>query len=146
MTKKRLFLAAPLSSSRQISFNYELEEYLSCSFDVFLPQREVGLLTDLVKKGMSKESAVRHVFERDYEGTHQSNLVVAVLDGSLVSGGVAAEIGIAFVLGKPCLGFETPARKSAKSLCTSPIIDSMLIRTFSNASELLRSCLELVPD
>ena len=106
-----LYLAAPLFSSAERRFNVDLAVRLSARFEVFLPQRDGRLFTEIVREGLTPRDAARQVFAADTTAIHQCHVLVAVLDGRSIDEGVAFEIGFAFSLGKTCVGLQTDVRR-----------------------------------
>jgi nucleoside 2-deoxyribosyltransferase len=107
----RSYFAAPLFNDMERRHNREVVEKIERLMDVFLPQRDGGLLVKLVSQGISVAAAEQSIFEKDLAAIENADLVVAVLDGAHVDEGVAFEIGFAFALGKQCVGLQTDARR-----------------------------------
>src|SRR5882757_4245551 len=100
--KRRIYFAAPLFNEMERRFNREIVEVLEPFCEVFLPQRDGGLLMRFVKEGATLDEAEARVFERDIEAMREADAIVAILDGASVDEGVAFEIGYMFGLGKIC--------------------------------------------
>jgi hypothetical protein len=66
-----------------------LEQYV----DVFLPQRDGGLLLRLVKDGLSPDKAEALVFDKDRAAIDTSDFLVAVLDGAAIDEGAIDSVG-----------------------------------------------------
>jgi nucleoside 2-deoxyribosyltransferase len=109
--KRRSYFAAPLFNEMERRFNLEIVSDLEKNVEVFLPQRDGGLLVKLVNEGLTVQTAEQTIFEKDLAAIESSDLVIAVLDGGHIDEGVAFEIGYAFALGKTCVGFQTDARR-----------------------------------
>lgn len=137
MRRTRIFLAAPLVLKRQQAFNARIAQQLEVPFDVFLPQRDVGLISRMIAEGMSSIDAWGKVFDEDLHGIRQSDIIVAVFDGSAISGGVAAELGLGFAMGKICVALETKRRVSMEHAKHSPILESMLVARFDLLENLI---------
>lgn len=110
--RPRLYLAAPLFSEAEISFNKHITARLEYAFEVYLPQRDGGLVAELMESGMPFSSAAALVQRADAEAILQSNVVLAVLDGRAVDEGVAFEIGFAHGRGIACFGLRTDRRSA----------------------------------
>jgi hypothetical protein len=104
--------------------------------DVFLPQRDGGLLMQMVKSGVPTNIAERKVFEIDLAAMEGSDLLIAVLDGSHVDEGVAFEIGYAYALGKYCVGLQTDVRRALPT-GNNPMIGRSLSLIFRSIPELI---------
>lgn len=103
----RVYLAAPLFTCEERAFNGKLAEILErVCCDVFLPQREVGLLEEFMQDGQRRDEAIRDVFYRDLAGVELADVLVAVVKDGVADQGVAFELGAAFALGKTCCIFE----------------------------------------
>jgi nucleoside 2-deoxyribosyltransferase len=110
-SRMRSYFAAPLFNEMERRYNAELVEEIEKYIDVFLPQRDGGLLVKFVSEGMPVPAAEQKVFKKDLVAIGSSDLLIAVLDGSHVDEGVAFEIGYTFALGKPCVGIQTDSRR-----------------------------------
>jgi nucleoside 2-deoxyribosyltransferase len=131
-----LYLAAPLFNEMERDFNTELAKHLEQFFRVFLPQRDGGLMIDMVKAGVSPETAAQRVFRRDILAIEECDLLMIVLDGRTVDEGAAFELGYAHALGKCCYGLQTDIRRLLGSR-NNPMIEGCLERVFRSVSEVL---------
>lgn len=109
------YLAAPLFSEAERHFNVRLASLLETSIDVYLPQRDGGLVQSIVSRGGDLAQLRIAVFEADLAAIRNIDYLVAVLDGATVDEGVAFELGYAFALRKPCVGLLTDFRRSEDS-------------------------------
>lgn len=134
--KTKLYFAAPLFSQAERSFNEMTAAELELQFDVFLPQKDGGLLLDIVATGVSIERAKRLVFEKDIEALRAAELVLIVLDGRAIDEGAAFELGFACALGKRCIALQTDVRRLLPS-GNNPMLDGALERTFADVGALL---------
>lgn len=110
LERKKLYFASPLFCEAERGFNERLVEHLERWCDVFLPQRDGGLISDFVSAGMTSEDAYQRVFDRDIAAIRACDGVVINLDGRVVDEGAAFELGFAHALGKVCVGFSTDVR------------------------------------
>ena len=134
--KPRIYLAAPLFTPRERSFNAELKELLTENFDVYLPQVDGLLLADLVRRGVNIVDAEKLVFDADIASMKEVDLLLALLDGANVDEGVAFEIGFVYSLGKPCIGLQTDIRRQLPT-GNNPMIGRSMSHIFLNVDELL---------
>lgn len=105
----KIYLAAPLFTQAECKWNRELAEALRmCDprCEIVLPQ---DAASDAVENGVPN---FRRVFDICLHGIFQSDLVVAILDGSDSDSGTCFECGYAFASGKPVLGVRTDVRAS----------------------------------
>jgi nucleoside 2-deoxyribosyltransferase len=133
---KRLYLAAPLFSASELAFNSRLTLALEEYFDVFLPQRDGGLLTNLLEAGVPPDQAKREIFDRDVAAIIDADLILAVLDGRSIDEGVAVEIGMAFAFNKLCWGLKTDVRSLAP-FGDNPMVVVPLSRVFRSVDDLI---------
>lgn len=137
MPRVALYLAAPLFSDAERAFNTLLKRRLSDYFAVYLPQEDGDLVTDLVVRGGTYEEAYRKVFANDLAAIRCSQVMVAVLDGRGVDEGVAFELGLAYSMGKVCVGLQTDFRRLIEGR-NNPMIDCAINLHFCNTVELYR--------
>jgi len=137
----KIYIAAPLFSESERAFNKILAESISDVVEVFLPQEHVGLISDYLDLGLSIDEAKKTVFTRDVEALRNSHALIAVLDGQCVDEGVAVEIGMAWTLGKTCVGIQTDFRRACKN--NNPMISSILDECFGSVAELRQWFLRL---
>ena len=135
--KSGLYLAAPLFSVAEQTFNSSLERQLSPWFEVFLPQRDGLLFTELVAKGDTIDSARQIIFRGDIAAIRRSEVFLVVLDGRTVDEGASFELGFAYALGKTCLGLQTDPRRLLP-MGNNPMIDSALSRVFNSTNDLIQ--------
>lgn len=123
--KRRLYLAGPLFSQAERRFNSQAAAALSHAFQVYLPQEDGGLIADLVRQGRTEAEARRMIFEHDIAAIRDSDVVLIVLDGRSVDEGASFELGVAYALGKRCIGLQTDPRRLLPS-GNNPMIDGAL--------------------
>lgn len=128
-----IFLSAGLSISEQRARNLDIARHIEVDYDVYLPQRDGGLLVDLVAGGMSWLDASRLISKRDRNALRDSNLVIAILEEPLVGAGVAFELGMAMAHGIPIWGLILGVERRSRS----PLIESALDETFSGIDTLM---------
>ncbi|MDY1017729.1 nucleoside 2-deoxyribosyltransferase [Pseudomonas coleopterorum] len=134
--RPRAYFAAPLFNEMERRFNVETEIMLAPYIDIFLPQRDGGLLTKLVAEGMSLSLAKKYVFKKDVDAISNSDIVIAVLDGRTVDEGVAFELGCAYALGKLCIGLKTDVR-ALLATGDNPMITECCHTIVSSVDELI---------
>ncbi len=127
---KTVYLAAPLFSEAECDFNRKLgNELTKASFKVFLPQEDSNNIKDEKNRQMI-------IFNKNLTGIDNSDIVVAVIDGTDVDSGTAWEIGYAFAKGKPVFGLRTDFRTLGIEGAVNLMIERSLILC-SSISELL---------
>lgn len=133
--RMRAYFAAPLFNAMERRRNLEIVERIEAWLEVFLPQRDGGLLTKLVNEGVPVDSAERLVFETDLRAISAADVVVSVLDGAHIDEGVAFEVGFAYALGKPCVGLQTDARRQLPT-GNNPMLNKSLTAVFQAEHEM----------
>lgn len=116
MTPRIVYLAGPLFSDQDRGLLLEIEAaFLSEGLTCFVPHREVGDLATLKNQG-DEDTARTFVFDSDIKGLKQCHVVCALLDGTDVDSGTAAEIGYAHALEKRVFGLCTDKTRRGKTL------------------------------
>ena len=101
----KIYLAGPLFSRAEQEYNKGLRDRLeSQGHTVFLPQEETASLV------FNGEDWTENVFNCDRDGINNSDIVVAIMDGTQVDDGTAWECGYAYAKGKFVLGIRTDFR------------------------------------
>lgn len=105
---KKIYFASPLFSEMEKLYNEKLvlsirETYPGVS--VYVPQ-EQGEIND--KNAYADSIAIA---KYDTDALLDSQLMVAILDGSSIDVGVATEIGVAYQAGIPIIGLYTDSRQ-----------------------------------
>lgn len=140
--KPLLYLAGPLFSEAERSFNIKLKRLLEPFFKVYLPQEDGGLMTEMVANGMIPEQAAKRVFSLDILVLDACNYFLIILDGRSVDEGAAFELGHAYASGKPCYGLKTDCRQLL-SIGNNPMIDCSLKMIFPDIPSLLNWAKEI---
>ena len=77
-------------------------------YEVYLPQREAGLSAQILKnQNMNKLVINKKIFNTDLDGIKNCDILVFFLDGRVPDEGACVELGIAYALGKKCIGYKT---------------------------------------
>ena len=136
MKKLRLYLAGPLFSLAERTFNHNLKELLMPYFDVYLPQEDGGLIINMIKAGLPPKLASQKVFDIDIRAMNECDVFLIILDGRSVDEGAAFELGFAHANGKPCYGLKTDFRQLLAT-GNNPMIDGPLERIFESVGEVM---------
>jgi len=134
--KCRIYLAGPLFSQAERSFNELLASRLAPFASVYLPQRDGGLMSEMISAGVPAEVAARRVFHRDVEALRRADCIVAILDGRTIDEGVSFELGIGFSSEKRCVGLQTDTRRLAM-WGNNPMITGALDAVFPTVEDLV---------
>lgn len=135
-TKSRIYIAGPLFSLAERTFNHNLKRMLAPYFDVYLPQEDGGLIINMIKAGLPPKLASQKVFDIDVRAMNECDVVLIILDGRAVDEGAAFELGFAYAKGKPCYGLKTDFRQLL-AFGNNPMIDGPLEQTFESIEDLL---------
>jgi nucleoside 2-deoxyribosyltransferase len=131
-----VYLASPLFSEAEKNFNAHLTSELERYVTVYLPQRDGGLMSEMVSIGIPSDIAACHVFQRDMEAIKKADYLIAILDGRAIDEGVAFELGIAYSQAKRCVGLQTDSRRLAM-WGNNPMITGALESVFISVDDLI---------
>ncbi len=127
---RTVYLAAPLFAEAELDFNRKLRGRIKSSgFNVFLPQEDSNNIRD-------KKNRQRIIFDKNLKAIDNSDLLVAVVDGTDVDSGTAWEIGYAYARGKPVFGLRTDFRTLGIEGTVNLMIERSVVLC-SNIEELL---------
>jgi nucleoside 2-deoxyribosyltransferase len=134
--KQKMYFAAPLFNDMERQFNNTLSKKLEKFFDIYLPQKDGGLMADMISEGIHPSEAARRVFCMDIEAIRECDVLLIILDGRTVDEGATFELGFAYALGKVCYGLQTDVRRLLKT-GNNPMIDCGLRHVFKDFEELI---------
>jgi nucleoside 2-deoxyribosyltransferase len=120
-SKPTLYLAGPLFSEAERSFNETLRDVLSEFFNAFLPQ-EIGLIGEMMKHGIGPDESSQRIYEACMKALKKCNVLLIVLDGVMVDDGAAFELGIAQMRKVPRFGYLSDDRKKPEQPSINPMI------------------------
>jgi len=107
---KKIYIAAPLFNEMELKRNEEIKEYLkTLGYDVYLPQEEGGLASELINES-NKLEINKKIFESDIEGIKSCDILLFLLDGRVPDEGACVELGMAYAWNKKCIGYKTDDR------------------------------------
>lgn len=133
--KPMLYLAGPLFTEAERSFNETLRDVLSEFFEVFLPQ-EVGLIGEMMKHGIGPSESSQQIYDACMKALRKCDLILIVLDGVMVDDGSAFELGIAHMRKVPRFGYLTDDRKRPEPPGINPMIFFSLGGIFTDLNSL----------
>lgn len=134
--RPKAYLAAPLFSDAERTFNIRVVAELEKWANVYLPQRDGGLMAEMIRAGISPDIAACRVFRRDMDAIRDADILIAILDGRAIDEGVAFELGVAFCHSKRCVGLQTDPRRLA-SWGNNPMITGALEHVFASIDALM---------
>ena len=121
----KIYVAGPLFNEMERERNLEVERWLRrLGFDVHLPQKH-GLVAELAA-GAGPRAARRRIFESDVAALRECDVVLCLLDGPVPDDGMCVELGIAWALGKRCVGYRTDDRRHGRTGDVNPMIEGCL--------------------
>ncbi len=144
VNKKVVFIAAPLFNEMERERNTMIRKFLEqLGFEVFLAQDNVGLSYDLIPGGQKSEIR-KHIFLSDAEGVKKSDIILFLIDGRTPDEGACVELGMGWILGKPCVGYKTDNRAMDQNGDNNIMIDGCLnFEMAGNMDELKEAMLKL---
>ncbi len=111
----RVYVAGPLFTPGQRALLEAIDTLCrEVGFDTYLPHRDAGVF--------DRDGDSRPFFEGDVRALEAAALVVAVLDGCDVDSGTAWEMGYAYALGRPVLGYLSDVRIARPQTQINPMI------------------------
>lgn len=134
--KPGMYLAGPLFSEAERTFNHNLKRLLTPYFDVYLPQEDGGLMVDMIREGMNPKLAAQKVFDGDIKAMEECDIFLMILDGRAVDEGASFELGFSYAHDKPCYGLKTDPRQLLTT-GNNPMIDCPLEHIFQSVDELI---------
>ncbi len=134
-TKPILYMAGPLFTEAERSFNETLRDVLSEFFDVFLPQ-EIGLIGEMMKHGIGPSESSQQIYQACMKALKKCDVILIVLDGVMVDDGSAFELGIAHMRKIPKYGYLTDDRKRPEAPSVNPMIYFSLDGIFTDLHSL----------
>jgi len=132
----RIYIAGPLFCDAELEYNEKLDKFLSdLGFTTFLPQRDGYKLVELEKK-VGRKEALGIIFDRDVQEIRVCDAVVFNMDGRVPDEGACVEIGIAYALGKECIGLKTDARGAFGGADNPMVLGALKFRVAGSFREL----------
>jgi nucleoside 2-deoxyribosyltransferase len=111
----KIYIAAPLFNGMEKTRNVGLRDLLaSLGHQTYLPQEDGGIAFDMLKTGSEAAKIRKDVFRNDVKEIRGCDAMLCVLDGRVPDEGVCVEVGMAYVLGKRCVGYKTDQRSLDK--------------------------------
>ncbi len=114
-----VYIAGPLFTPGQRQMLEAIDALCrEIGFATYLPHRDAGVF--------DRDGDSRPFFEGDLRALQRAALVVAVLDGCDVDSGTAWELGYAYALGRPLVGYLTDVRIARPRAQLNPMIFNAL--------------------
>ncbi len=91
----------------------------------------------LIKNGMDPKKVSKDVFNKDIKAINECDYLLIILNGKLIDEGAAFELGIAYNLGKICIGLQTDLRYLYSNYM-NPMISNSLSKIFTSIDDLVK--------
>ncbi len=110
----KAYIAGPLFNDAEKAFNLKVDALVqSLGIQTYLPQRDGGESIRLIREGQPPDLIRRRLFELDVSEVRACELFICILDGRVPDEGTCVELGMAYILGKICIGYQTDSRRFA---------------------------------
>lgn len=137
---KIIYIAGPLFNEMERNRNIQIKNVLEKNgFLTYLPQKDAGVSYDLIAKGIPKEEVRRDLFRKDFEAIKKCYVILCILDGRVPDEGMCIELGIAYALGKFCIGYKTDVRAMDKYGDNNIMIDGCLMNICTSEESLIKA-------
>ncbi len=111
----KVYIAALLFNEPEKKRNSEIRDLLKGNrHETYLPQEDGSIAFNRIESGEDKSVIRKAVFENDIKAIKDSDAILCILDGRVPDEGVCIELGIAYTLGKKCIGYKTDQRSLDK--------------------------------
>jgi nucleoside 2-deoxyribosyltransferase/predicted secreted protein len=132
-SRYRIYLAAPLFSEAERTYNAKIAGMLTASFfSVFVPQ-DAG-----DDSATRSENENARIFSGNTNALENSDIVVAIIDGPDADSGTAWEMGYAYGIGKPVIALRTDFRRAGEHEHVNLMLERSAI-VVSGSRELLEA-------
>jgi len=109
-----IYIAAPLFNKMEKEFNERIDKLVvDQGFETYLPQRDGGSLSELIRQGENADGLSDYIFNLDVSAVEKCDILLFLLDGRVPDEGACMELGMAYALKKECIGFKTDVRSFA---------------------------------
>ncbi|SRR5258708_3712238 len=107
----RIYIAAPLFNDSEKERNVRLRDALrEWGHDTYLPQEDGDIAFTLIAKGGNPGTVRKQIFNHDLKEIKGCDILLCVIDGRVPDEGACVELGMAYALGKRCIGYKTDSR------------------------------------
>jgi nucleoside 2-deoxyribosyltransferase len=110
----KAYIAGPLFNDAEKAFNMKVDALVqSLGIETYLPQRDGGESIRMIREGQPPERVRQRLFELDVSEVRACDLFICILDGRVPDEGTCVELGMAYILEKECIGYQTDSRRFA---------------------------------
>ncbi len=138
-----VYIAGPLFSEAEREFNRKLKRRLLELADIYLPQEDGKLLSEMVQNGIQVDTAKELVFREDLTAISRCDLLIMIMDGRVVDEGAAFELGYAYSKGKACIGLRTDSRREIGGI-DNPMIEKACSVILNSTDDLVTKVAEIL--
>lgn len=139
----KVYIAAPLFNEMEVLRNEQISALLEKEgISTYLPQRDGGIFYEMERQGFSHKEIKDRIFRTDYLAVAECDLILCLLDGRVLDEGMCIELGMAYALGKKCIGYKTDHRDQDK-FGNNIMLDGVLRNIFNTRSELIEYLSEI---
>ena len=105
-----IYLAAPLFNDMEKARNEALHTALrAAGFQTYLPQADGGVFADESAE-QDPTQLRKRIFTNDVRAVQDCDILLFLFDGRVPDEGACFELGMAYALGKRCIGLKTDVR------------------------------------
>ena len=149
-TGVKAYIAGPLFNDAEKAFNLKLDALIqSLGIQTYLPQRDGGESIRMIREGQQPERVRRRLFELDVSQVKACDLFICILNGRVPDEGTCVELGMAYILGKECIGYQTDSRRFAldyNNLMIENALNGGLALTLDQLSNLVKAATQRLTD
>ena len=133
------YIAGPLFNEMETVRNLDMASLVeSFGFEVYLPQRDGGVFSEMVLSGKNITEIRKSIFDNDMRALQECDGALFLLDGRVLDEGMCVELGVAHILGKKCIAYLTDTRVSEVT-GMNIMVEGALEKTFSNKED-MKTC------
>ena len=139
----KAYIAGPLFNDAEKAFNLKVDTLVqSLGIQTYLPQRDGGESIRMIREGQPPERVRRQLFELDVNAVRSCDLFICLLDGRVPDEGTCVELGMAYILGKQCIGYQTDSRRFAldyNNLMIENALNSGFAQSLAELTKLIKA-------
>lgn len=107
----KIYIAGPLFNEMERERNEAVASLIEATgHTTYLPQRDGGVFSQMLEEGKEVNGVRSQIFREDVEALESVDCILCLLDGRVPDEGMCIELGMAYALGKKCLGYKTDSR------------------------------------
>ncbi len=142
----KAYIAGPLFNDAEKAFNLKVDALVqSLGIITYLPQRDGGESIRMIREGQPPERVRRRLFELDVSEVRACDLFICILDGRVPDEGTCVELGMAYILEKECIGYQTDSRRFAldyNNLMIENALNGGLALSLDELSNLVKAAIQ----